>query len=111
MTFKATLVNGEARARHNGRETIDVSLGLNSTHTRRNKNSIPFDLYRGRTGRHTCTHIFAPAPGAIQWAQRYSGITTTTAVTIITIIGSERSFQAAPPFSIFPSQKEFAYTY
>ena len=36
---------------------------------------------------------------------------TTIAVTIIAIIGSERSFQAAPPFSIFPSQKEFAYAY
>ena len=35
MTFKATLINGEARARHSGRETIDVSLELNSTHKRR----------------------------------------------------------------------------
>ena len=34
MTFKATLINGEARARHSGRETIDVSLELNSTHKR-----------------------------------------------------------------------------
>ena len=34
MTFKATVINGEARARHSGRETIDVSLELNSTHKR-----------------------------------------------------------------------------
>ena len=39
MTFKATLINGEARARHNGRETIDVSLESNSTHKRRKRNN------------------------------------------------------------------------
>ena len=37
MTFKATLINGEARARHSGRETIDVSLELNSTHKRQKR--------------------------------------------------------------------------
>ena len=36
---------------------------------------------------------------------------TTIAVTTIAIIGSERSFQAALPFSTFPSQKEFAHAY